>query len=265
MKLSFAPTAVAVTMAVAGCASVQSGAGGSPPIVAEGFEGTAVGEIPAGYAKQGAVGVASDQAHSGRQSLKIEPAVRGGRGLNFSPEMVAALGGEHWGRMYVKFKTPAPLPAAGTVPGDGRIIHATLVHGGAVSPTAGDNIDVRLATFTEDTAGDVKWFYNVQPRGGRREFSRTSTVTRKFTDAWTLLEWHVDNATQTYEFFIDGVRTDFSGTQGPGNYTNLEIPPAFQTYSIGFTNYQTASGDGFTVWIDDLAIGKQRLGPVRGG
>ena len=35
-------------------------------------------------------------------------------------------------------------------------------------------------------------------------------------------------------------------------------------FSVGWTNYQAATGEGFTVWLDDLAIGKKRLGPVAG-
>ncbi len=95
-------------------------------IVAEDFESTAVGEIPAGFTKTGAIAVADDAAHSGHHALKVEPAVRGGRFISLAPDKVAALGGEHWGRLYFKVKTPAPLPL---VP-DGKktaSIHTTLV------------------------------------------------------------------------------------------------------------------------------------------
>ena len=107
--------------------------------------------------------------------------------------------------------------------------------------------------------------YNVQPPKPRPEFGPKSATTQKFTDAWTLMEWHVDNATQTYQFFLNGKEvTDIGQHKGAGNYEGIEIPAAFQTFSIGFTNYQPASEAGFTVWIDDIAVGKTRLGPVRG-
>src|SRR5260221_2040321 len=48
-------------------------------VVSEDFESTPVGQIPKGFTKTGAIGVAEDAAHSGKHSLKIEPAEKGGR------------------------------------------------------------------------------------------------------------------------------------------------------------------------------------------
>ena len=73
----------------------------------------------------------------------------------------------------------------------------------------------------------------------------------------------MDNATQTYQFFVNGQEvTDIGVHKGAGQFEGAEIPPVFQTYAIGWTNYQAATGDGFTVWLDDIALGKKRLGPV---
>ena len=257
MKISFAAAAVVLGFAVAGCAGQMVA---SPPglILADDFESTAVGDIPAGFTKTGAIGVAEGVAHSGTHALKIEPAVRGGRYINFAPEKVAALGGEHWGRLYYKVNSPAPLPT-------GTLIHATIVDGHATSPLANDVTDVRLAGLLLNPAGEFKYMYNVQPPNGRREFGPQSKTMQKFDDNWNLLEWHADNATQTYAFFLNGKEvTDIGQSKGAGHYEGIEIPAAFQTFSIGFTNYQAATGEGFTVWIDDIAVGKQRLGPVRG-
>ncbi len=88
-------------------------------------------------------------------------------------------------------------------------------------------------------------------------------MTHKFNDDWTLLEWHVDHATQTYQFFLNGEEvTDIALHKGADQFEGTEIPAAFDTLSIGWTNYQAATGEGFTVWLDDIAVGKQRLGPV---
>ena len=255
MKISFA-AAMALSLAVSGCATGQAPAPGV--IVADDFESTAVGAIPAGFTKTGELGVEEGVAHSGKHALMIRPGVRGGRSIDLAPDKVAALGGAHWGRLYYKVKLPAPLPA-------GRLIHATLVHGAAISPLAKDKIDVRLATLLYYPTGEFKYFYNVQPPNGRKEFGPQSTTMQKFNDDWNLLEWHVDAATQTYEFFVNGKEVaDISQHKGAGNYEGIEIPAAFQTLSIGFTNYQPATGDGFTVYIDDIALGKNRLGPVPG-
>ena len=255
MKYSFAATAVALGLALSGCAGMNQPSG---VIVADDFESTAVGAIPAGFTKTGELGVEDGVAHSGKHALMIQPGVRGGRSIDLMPDKVAALGGEHWGRLYYKVKTPTPMPT-------GRLIHATFVDGKATSPLAHDEIDVRLATLLFYPTGEFDYFYNVQPPKGRKEFGPKSATMQKFTDDWTLLEWHADAATQTYRFFVNGKEVaDIGQSKGAGHYEGIEIPSAFQTMSIGFTNYQPATGEGFTVWIDDIAFAKKRLGPVAG-
>ena len=231
-------------------------------MVSEDFESTAVGQIPKGFTKTGAIGVADDAAHSGKHSLKIEPAVKGGRFISLPADKVAALSGEHWGRFYYKVKLPAPLPA----PVEGKpnpSIHTTLVAAKCTSPLANDPIEVRLAGLSIDSTGAFKYLYNVQPKAPRKEFGGGAKAANQFSDQWTLIEWHADNATQTYQLFVNGGdKPEVEVTKGAGQFEGIEIPPAFQTYSVGWTNYQAASGEGFTVWIDDLALGKKRLGPV---
>jgi len=258
MKMSFAAATAVLGVVVSGCTAGSQMSAPPGLILSDDFESTAVGAIPAGFTKTGAIGVEEGVAHSGTHALRIEPAVRGGRYISLAPDKVAALGGEHWGRLYYKVKTPVPLPA-------GTLIHATLVDGKATSPLAHDVIDLRLATLLYYPTGLFKYFYNVQPPNGRKEFGPSSTTMLKFNDDWTLLEWHVDYATQTYQFFVNGKEvTEITQHKGAGNYEGIEIPAAFQTLSIGFTNYQAAQGEGMTLWIDDIAVGKNRLGPVPG-
>lgn len=239
----------------------SSFAASSDVIVAEDFESVAVGAIPAGFTKTGAIGVAEGVAHSGKKALKIEPAVKGGRFISLAPDKVAALGGEHWGRMYFKVKTPTPLPL---VP-EGKksaSIHTTLVAAKTTSPLANDPIEIRLAGFSFNGNGEFRYMYNVQPKQ-RKEFGISSKTPHKFNDEWTLLEWHVDNATQSYQFFLNGEEVkEIAVHKGAGKFEGAEIPAAFQTLSIGWTNYQPATGEGFTVWVDDIAVGKKRLGPI---
>lgn len=225
------------------------------------FESTAVGQIPKGFTKTGAISVAEGVAHSGHHALKVEPAVKGGRYISLSPDKVAALGGEHWGRMYIKVQTPTPLPL---IPEGKKTasIHTTLVAGKTTSPLANDPIEVRLAGFSLNGNGDFRYMYNVQPKQ-RKEFGVSSKTMHKFNDEWTLLEWHADYASQSYQFFLNGKEvTDIAVHKGAGKFEGAELPSEFKTLSIGWTNYQPATGEGFTVWIDDIAVGKKRLGPV---
>ena len=240
MKISFA--AVVLGIVVSGCAANNLASRPSHGLIlSDDFESTPVGAIPTGFTKTGDIGVEEGVAHSGKHALKVEPAVKGGRFISLAPDKVAALGGEHWGRLYYKVKTPTPLHT-------GRLIHATLVDGKGTSPLANDLIDVRLATLLFYPNGDFNYFYNVQPPNGRKEFGPKSATMQKFNDEWTLLEWHADAATQSYEFFVNGKEvTDIGQHKGAGNYEGIEIPAAFQTLSIGFTNYQPATGEGFTV------------------
>jgi len=220
----------------------------------EDFEGTAVGQAPRGYQKDGKVGVAQDAAHSGRHALRIEAAPNGPRRITISNKvLMAQLGGQHWGRLYFKVQQPSPKP-------DNGVIHSTLVGGSAKSPLPSkDGIEVRVLDTVLNSKGDYQYLYNVQPRG-RGEFGKGGGYKSRFSDQWTLAEWSVDYATQTYRLFIDGKEvTDVAFSKGAGNYEGAEIPEVFESLSFGWNNYQNA-GTGFVAWIDDIALAKDRIG-----
>jgi hypothetical protein len=226
--------------------------GKAPLVLAEDFEGTAAGEVPAGYAKQGAVGVAEDVAHSGRRSLRIEPATNGPRRITFKGEALTALGGRHWGRLYYRVQLPAPVCEKG-------VIHSTIVSAVGQSPLHQDPIEVRPLDTILGTQGTHSYIWNVQPRK-RPEFASGSASKFKYTDRWTLAEWFLDHATQTYRLFIDGEEVrDASFTKGAGNFEKSEIPAVLESIAFGWWNYQ-AAGAGFTAWIDDLALSRERIG-----
>ncbi len=99
----------------------------------------------------------------------------------------------------------------------------------------------------------------MQPRK-RPEFAKGSASKFKYSDEWTLAEWYVDHATQTYRLFINSAEVkDVAFMKGAGAYENSEIPEVFETMSFGWNNYQGA-GKGFVAWIDDIALAKDRIG-----
>lgn len=221
-------------------------------LLVEDFESTEVGQIPEDYLKAGMVGVVDDVAHSGKKSLRIEAAVNGPRRITYKGGVLAQLGGQHWGRLYFKVQQPCPEPAAG-------VIHSTLVAGSATSPAHKDPIEVRLVDTVMGQKGSLQYLYNVQP-GNRGEFGKGSSYKYKFTDDWTLAEWYVDFATQTYRLFLGGVEVkEVAFMKGPGKFDNAEIPEVFDSISFGWNNYQQA-GKGFVAWIDDVALAKDRIG-----
>lgn len=218
----------------------------------EDFESTEAGEIPTGFTKQGMVAVVDDVSHSGKHSLRIEAATNGPRRIRTKSEALAALGGQHWGRLYFKVQLPAPKCDSG-------VIHSTIVSGAGQSPLHKDAIEVRPLDTILGTQGTFSYIYNVQPQK-RPEFAKGSGSPFKWTDEWTLAEWYVDFATQTYRLFINGKEVkDIAFMKGAGNYEKSEIPEVFESMSFGWYNYQGA-GKGFVAWIDDIALAKDRIG-----
>lgn len=226
------------------------------PVLMEDFESTPAGQIPKAFTKTGAVAVVDDVAHSGKHSLRIEAAPNGPRRITLKGDVVKSLGGEHWGRLYFKVKLPAPVPqGAGKFP----VIHSTLVAGSATSPSEKDPIEVRVLDTVMGPKGTFQWIYNVQPKK-RPEFAKGGGYTNKYSDEWTLAEWYVDHATQTYKLYINGEEMkDVSFSKGAGNYEKSEIPEVFESLSFGWSNYQKAE-PGFVAWIDDIALAKERIG-----
>lgn len=254
------PLVAAILLLISSCAAGADEPAGPPvgtgKFITIDFENTPVGQIPQGFTKTGDVGVVDDVAHTGHKSLRMGPAERGPRRITLKGDIVAALGGEHWGRLYFKVKLPTPTPqGSGKFP----VIHSTLVAGTATSPQFDDPIEVRVVDTILGPNGTFGYIYNVQPKR-RPEFARGSHYDYHYTDQWTLAEWHIDFATQTYELFIDGQRIPgASFTKGAGKFEKSEIPQVFQSLSFGWNNYQPA-GEGFTAWIDDIALGKDRIG-----
>ncbi|HEX3134909.1 MAG TPA: hypothetical protein VHX44_15185 [Planctomycetota bacterium] len=221
----------------------------------EDFEGTDVGKIPKGYEKKGSCGVVEGEAHTGIHSLRLDAAVSGARQIVKRGAELAAMGGEHWGRLYFKVQLPSPLPAGGGM-------HTTIVVGSCISPLPSkDPIEVRLMGTSTGGDGAFHFLYNVQPMKGRPEFGPGGKTSYHYSDKWTLAEWYADYATQTYRFFIDGKELpELALTKGAGNYAGVEIPEVFDTMAFGWCNYQAAAGTGFVTWIDDIALSKERIG-----
>jgi hypothetical protein len=234
----------------------SSGAAGSSPLcgsgsypICEDFENTPVGEVPSGWTKTGSVEVATDQAFRGTRSLKVNAAANGPRRITRSGTAVTALGGAHWGRIHYRVETPTP----------GVFVHSTLVAGSALSPRDGIMIEVRTVDTVQNADRMHQFLYNVQPNG-RAEFGKGSSYDWMFDNTWHCAEWHVDHATQSYAFYLDGAEiTEIRISNGAGNFENSEIPEMFQTLSFGWNNYQSAS-PGFTAWLDEIAVGTTRVG-----
>jgi hypothetical protein len=224
--------------------------------ILEDFESTAVGSIPKGFTKTGAVAVVAGESHSGDKCLRMEGANNGPRRITMQGPAITALGGQHWGRLFFKVQLPVPMPSgAGNFP----VIHSTLVSCTAQSPQFKDPIEARFLDTVMGPKQSFQYIYNVQPQK-RQEFANGSKYDYHYTSEWTLAEWFVDYSTQTYRLFINGAEIpDVAMHKGEGNFTKCEIPDVMESMSFGWNNYQ-AAGAGFVSWIDDIAVGKDRIG-----
>lgn len=219
-------------------------------LILEDFETTAPGQVPKGYQKQGAVSVVEEAAHSGRHCLKCDAAPNGARKITMKGDILKELGGSFWGRLY--FKVQAPDGA--------EKVHSTFVAGAAKSPLHQDDIETRLFGTNLGAKGQYSYLFNVQPHTKRPEFGKGSPAKYSYKNEWQLAEWQVDSKTQTYRLFIEGEEIkECSFSKGAGNLEGAELPDSYSELSFGFTNYQQA-GKGFTVWIDDIALAKDRVG-----
>jgi hypothetical protein len=243
-----APADVAARPDVAAGASLCPGAGFT---VCESFEDTAVGALPARWARRAGYGgksmaVAADDAKRGTHALKIEGGLNGSQFLEYKNNL-GGLATSHWGRIFFKVKVPAPWPASG-------VLHGDIVQ--HLGPHPGGGVNGVRWGIVENTGMKFQWIYNVQPTQGEPEFGDGTAYNYTWPGTWQCLEWRYDQPTQHGELWLDG-------TQIPIVVGKSHAPeiPVFTSLGVGWSNYQNAPGTGFVVWIDEVAFDeKARIG-----
>jgi hypothetical protein len=226
-------------------------------LLCEGFETTPVGNTPpAGWTRHGSASVADDQAARGTRALKVGAANNGERRFYFTD--AEKFGAGHWGRIFYKVQTPVP----------DAFVHSSLVVLQGNGPSNGASeyrvVDtVKQAVDTPDVASLHQFLWNVQIQGGS-EFGKQGPYNWRFDGNWHCAEWHIDGATQAYQFFFDGTEvTQMRIMNGAGNYgsgsNRTDIPMVFTDLKVGWNNYQSAP-PGFVAWIDEIAIDTDRIG-----
>jgi hypothetical protein len=103
-----------------------------------------------------------------------------------------------------------------------------------------------------------QWIYNVQPTQGEPEFGDGTAYNYVWPDRWQCLEWHYDQPRQQGAVWLEG-------TQLPIQVGRSHVPeiPVFTSLGVGWANYQNAAGEGFVVWIDEVAFDANRIGCAR--
>ena len=214
-------------------------------LLSEDFEATAVGAIPKGFTKTGAVGVVDDVAHEWKKvaahragSEWVDARSRSGAGdhrLGWAALGPALLQGEAAipsSRSCRKGKRPASSIRPSSVarrPVRSRMIRSRC---GCSAPSS-------TRTGRSNTSTTCSRGSGPSSRSARK---RPCTP----TEDWTLVEWSVDHATQSFRFFINGEEIKEMGfSKGEGHFEGAEIPAVFESLSFGWTNYQPAAGEGF--------------------
>ena len=223
---------------------------GSQLAICEGFENTTLGAVPSNWARRSgyggkALGVAADASARGTQSLKIEGGLNGSQFIEWKGSM-GTLATSHYGRLFFKVKTPAPWPTSG-------VLHGDIVQHLGPHPGGGTNY-VRWG-IVENTQMKFQWIYNVQPSQGEPEFGDGTAYTYSWPGTWQCLEWRYDQPSQQGTLWIDGAQIPI--TVGKSHVPEI---PVFTSLGVGWANYQNAPGEGFTVWIDEVAIDPARIG-----
>ena len=212
----------------------------------ENFESGSVGALPTGWTAYNGYGndamtgvaLASDQAHSGKMSLKSSSMVPGEERIQKSLAALGTTANKHWGRIFYRVGAPAPKTSAGVY------FHTTMV---ALEGT----IENRVVDSVQSPDGTHQWIYNVPDDS----CCTGSAYSWTFDANWHCAEWYVDVTMKSYRFFTDSTEvTSLAFT----NNTNAKMS-SYTAIVVGSIFYQTPPSP-FILWLDDLAINDTQIG-----
>ena len=221
------------------------GCAGKTYKLCEDFETGTVGGLPTGWtaldgyggdAAKG-VGLANDQFRSGSMSLKSDSMTPGEERIQKNLASLGATASKHWGRIFYKVQSPAPLPASGAV------IHVTLT---ALEGTT----ENRVVDTVEASDGTHQFLFNLPDDS----CCTGSAYSWSFDAAWHCAEWYVDVASESYRFFTDG--SEVTSLAFTGN-ANAKMS-SYTAIAVGAEFYQTPPAP-FVIWFDDLAIDDNQI------
>jgi hypothetical protein len=209
----------------------------------------------------GKVAVDGTHVHSGKNAVRFAAAQASGYRsvmLNLSGSGILPVTPNHiFGRMmFYLDSSPATsvhwtfIDASGKTPGGYGAVYR---YGGQTPSPSGNTL---MANYDTDS-------YGTPPAGPSSDcWLHSKTVVP--TNAWACAEWEFDGPNNTMRFWLDGAALSdltMTGTGGgcvhqPATFT--WTAPEFDRVDLGWESYQ--ADDARTLWIDDVALGKTRLG-----
>jgi len=238
------------------------------PLFTDDFESHAAGALPgapwseATFKSGTVIMVDAVHAFSGQQALHIltprgAQYRRGYVAIHLKTPVPDAMPGMY-GRAMV-FLDAAPIALAGAPP-----VHWTLLQGEGRSADDRYNSIYRLG---------------VEGKGGTQLMANFETTPPVTTDCkqhsaltlparrWTCVEWHMAVASNEMQFWLDGRQVvhvtgrarSANACRGNDLEGEWRAPPKFDSFYIGFERYADSANDQ-NLWIDDVAMSKQRIG-----
>jgi hypothetical protein len=172
--------------------------------------------------------------------------VAGADRLNKAFTGLGTTAGTHWGRIFFKVQSPAPqLTSQGP--------HATFV---ALQGNlrAGE---LRVVDTQRATNGMEQLLANTPDD---QCCTGTDFKYHLWDGNWHCAEWWVDQATQSYRFFLDSAEiTALKFSYGAGSQ-KANMPTAFSGVGLGTIFYTATLPSALVTWFDDLAIDDTQIG-----
>ena len=253
-----------------GSAGVGGSGGGGPVAVAcpetalfcDDFEDAALGAVAAPWREsvnQATVNVDELQAYSGTKAVHVNAPQAGTYHRGYfaldqgsSAGIFPAVAQEMYGRAMMYLPV---LPNAD--------VHWTFIQG--EGPGAGTPTHNALYRYGGQHQNGAQLMANYETTNISTDCWDHSTTLFPVA-AWTCVEWRFSVATNEMQFWMNGTElTDIHVTgEGEGCVGNaLEqqwlAPPAFQTLYLGWEHYQQTQNP-IDLWVDDVAVGTERLG-----
>jgi hypothetical protein len=231
--------------------------------ICDSFEAPAVGAPPSpalwsltltGPGSQ--VAVDNSRAARGSQSVHVHAGTQGyAQAIFRTAAGQLSGGGPVFGRAFLFYQSTGPLPQ----------MHWTLIAGsgtlaGASSPTlvryGGQFTHLMANYYGQDQA--IHAADNVN--------GAWINETKMPANRWACFEWSFDPIADQMHLFVDGAeitKLAISTATVPSSQPPWTIPPIDQV-ALGWEIYQTDSSQaGYDLWIDEVAIGAQRVGCTR--
>ncbi len=231
------------------------------------FEAQAPGALPGSpwrvsLSTSGAsVTIDGTRAYSGARSVKVAvPAAAGYRSalLALESPTLPVKGNVVYGRMMFWLQAASTADVHWTfIDGYGRLpgetYHAVYRYGGQHPVSGGSqlmaNYDTPDAYASVGIASDC-WLHSG---------AKLVPVGR-----WACAEWRFDGAANAMRLWLDGQELTDLAVNGIGQgcvHQGVSFPwtaPTFERIDVGWESYQ--ADDARTIWIDDLAVGTERIG-----